>query len=86
MTADKAKEMLLEKIVGLQGMKATQIATEFAVELQDFNVPELLDQMVKEGKIIEIEYTLPEMTWRCKSFYLPGGADVWINTPGRSNA
>lgn len=85
MTADKAKQMLLEKIVGLQGMKATQIATELAVELQDFDVPKLLDEMVKEGKIIEIEYLLPEMQWRCKSFYLPGGADVWINPPGRSD-
>ena len=78
MTTDQAKERLVEKIVGLQGIKATALVSipEIAVDLQEFDIPDLLDELVGEGKILEIEYNLPEMPERIKSFYLPAGTKV----------
>ena len=80
MSNEDAKVLLLDKIVGLQGIKATQLVAlpEIAVPLQDFDIPNLLDELVQEGKIIEIEYKLPEMDWRVKSFYLPAGTEIRI--------
>lgn len=80
MTKDEAKAALLDKIVGLQGIKVTQLASEpeIVMGLQGFDIPDLLDEMVQEGKIMEIEYVLPDMQWRCKSFYLPVGTKVRV--------
>jgi len=80
MTAEQAKERLLEKIVGLQRLKGTEICSipELVIDLQGFDIPELLNEMVKEGQIMEIEYVLPEMNWRVKSFYLPAGTEARI--------
>jgi hypothetical protein len=77
MNRDEAKQFLVDKIISLQGCKATQLAADEEVvtklSMNDIDVPDLLDELVKEGRIIEIEYVLPEMTWRVKSFYLPPG-------------
>lgn len=77
MTRDEAKQFLVDKIISLQGCKATQLASDEEVvkelSMKDHDVPDLLEELVKEGRIIEIEYVLPEMTWRVKSFYLPPG-------------
>lgn len=79
MTTDQAKQVLVDKIVGLQGLKATELATEVAVELQEFDVPKLLDELVAEKRIIEIQYTLPDMNWRHKSFYFPAGTYLYTD-------
>jgi len=60
-----------------QGMKATELAVEMFVYGEDWL--DVIDDMVKEGKIVEVEYTLPTLSYRIKSFYLPAGTVVGIN-------
>lgn len=36
----------------------------------ELNVVELLEELVKEGKILEIEYSVPELSFRVKSLYV----------------
>lgn len=80
MTKQDAKNVLVGKITSLQGVKATQLAAEedVAIGLADFNIPELLEELVTEKRLIEIEYTLPDMEWRLKSFYLPVGTQLSV--------
>lgn len=80
MTKDDAKNILVGKITSLQGIKATQLAVEeeITLGLSEFNVPALLEELVAEKRLIEIEYTLPDMDWRLKSFYLPVGSKVSV--------
>lgn len=80
MTRQDAKNTLIGKITSLNGIKATALAAEpdIAIGLQEFNIPELLDELVQEKRLIEIEYALPDMDWRLKSFYLPVGTTVSI--------
>lgn len=75
MDRNQAKQLLVDKVIGLQGIKAVQLAVEEEIitKLQDYAVPELMEELVAEGRVIEIEYVLPEMTYRVKSFYLPPG-------------
>jgi hypothetical protein len=81
MNKEEVKTFLVEKIVGLQGIKATELFSlpEVAVDLREFNIIDLMDELIGEGRIVEIEYALPEMNWRLKSFYLPAGTRVKIN-------
>ena len=80
MTKQDAKNILIGKITSLQGIKATQLAAEeeIAVGLASFDVPQLLEELVAEKRLIEIEYSLPDMNWRLKSFYLPVGTKLSV--------
>ena len=77
MTIQEAKDKIVETINVAQGVKATQLAVmNEIIQLQHFNVPLLLNDLVREGRIVEVEYVLPEMKWRIKSFYLPAGSEL----------
>jgi hypothetical protein len=41
-------------------------------------LPMTLEELVEKGKIIEVAYTLPNMSYREKSFYLPAGTEIRI--------
>ena len=69
-------EQLIVKIVeDHQGLKATELAVLVGDNkatvglLGDF--PLILDKLVSEGKLVELEYVLPSMNYRAKSFILP---------------
>lgn len=81
MTRDEAKAKCLERIIALQGVKATQLIADegiFEVIKDGFDVCEICDELVAEGKILEVEYSVPELSFRAKSFFLPGGSFVRI--------
>ena len=48
------------------------------IDIQPSDLPMLLEEMVSEGHIREIEYILPQMDYRTKSFYLPAGTEVTV--------
>jgi hypothetical protein len=85
MTKEKAKDFLVNKINSLNGIKATELVCneEVIIELglDDHDVPTLLDELVQENRIMEVEYVVPAMKWRIKSFYLPIGSEI-IDCPG----
>ena len=82
------KDLLSKTISDSQGIKATELATlilselyknkEYSNLLTDKDYLNYLDEMVKDKEIVEVEYILPSMEYRIKSFYLPKGTIVTI--------
>ena len=71
-----------------QGIKAVElacIAAKTAVE-NDWDMrepfPDLLERMIQEGRIKEIEYCVPQLPQRIKSFLLPSGARIRLDQEG----
>lgn len=87
MTADiisQIKTTVLEHIA--YGIKGNELAVQITYELHNKKIavnPEIIletiNQMVEDGEILEIEYVLPHIDYRIKSFYLPKGARVIKN-------
>lgn len=79
MTKDEAKSLIVSTIVERQGLKATELASVPDLVLSGWEVPELVDELVRDGQLVEVEYVLPYMDWRVKSFLLPPGTKVGVN-------
>jgi hypothetical protein len=78
MTKNEAKNAIVTTIESLQGCKSTQLAAESNLinVFSNFDLVSLIDEMIKEELLVEIEYVLPNMDWRCKSFLLPAKSQV----------
>lgn len=66
------------------GTKATELAAHFGIMLTlipNLDTNEFLavvEELIKQGEIVEVEYILPHMPYRIKSFLLPKGTKVII--------
>lgn len=75
------RKIVLDNVEDKQGVKATLLAVKVASGAlpytpDDYDLPNLLDKMVRAGEIVEIEYILPSMPERIKSFLLPAGTKI----------
>ena len=72
-------EKLGSKGVVLIADLINQATTDEEVEnIAKADVPQLLEDLVLENKIAEIEYVLPDMPYRTKSFFLPAGTKIKV--------
>lgn len=79
MTTEEVKDRLVEEIVSAQGIKGPHLAAaEDILSMEDFDFPQVLDELVAEGRVVEVEYVLPTMSYRAKSFFLPAGTKVRV--------
>jgi hypothetical protein len=87
MTRDEVKNRLVQAVEHHQGGKVVEIIARLAEDLFDWHdsrsvfesdVTEILDELVEEGRLIEIEYVLPNLSYTVKSFYLPAGSTVRV--------
>jgi len=79
MTEAEAKDLLVNVVTEVQGLKATELAARLELlELHkaDLNIVELIEALVKEKRLVEVEYVLPQMDFRIKSFLLPAQTRV----------
>lgn len=81
---ENLEKLLVELITGFQGCKATELIVR--VVSKDHKIPgekilSTLERLVKDQKIIEVEYVLPDMDYRCKSLYFPLGTTFTIRKP-----
>ncbi len=80
---ENAKQLVVDAVTNLQGCKATELAARVSIDLSDvldtLDLPTILEELVREKRLIEVSYILPTMTYRLKSFYLPCNTDVHIN-------
>lgn len=62
------------------GIKATELTVQLAQHhpYESERYMALVQQLIEYGEIIEVEYVLPDMPYRSKSFYLPKGAKVTV--------
>lgn len=67
------------------GIKATELVTQVAAHtlIDTDQYTRLVQKLIDDGEIMEIEYVLPDMPYRAKSFYLPKGAKVVVPEAAR---
>jgi hypothetical protein len=63
------------------GIKATEIPVKLAEKdpnLISMFDPRIVQKMVDAGRLVEVEYVLPQLEFRAKSFLLPVGTVVRV--------
>lgn len=82
----KNKSALRSRIITIvnssQGLKGVELSTRLAGEFLEFTGEEILHEifdLIENGQLVEIEYELPTMMYRTKSFILPKGTAININ-------
>ncbi len=78
------KQKILDIINSRQGVKAVELVLAIMDDVNPirFNQDEFhlaLNELIEFGEIIEIEYILPNIEYRVKSFYLPKGTKFEIS-------
>jgi hypothetical protein len=62
-------------------IKGVDLALEVASKVRDItpdDVHQSIDRLIKEHKILEVEYVLPSMDYRAKSLYFPQGTQIRV--------
>lgn len=81
MTKDECKKVLVDKIAAVGGARADElVAWHGFYKIEGFSEvfhPDLLQQMVTEGLITELKYTLPDAK-NSSSFLVPKGTKISI--------
>ena len=81
---DDFKKLIVEAVAAANGIKSTELVCHPSIIRRAASddgapsVPDLIDELVSEGRLIEIEFVLPHMKYRIKSFLLPAGTDIKI--------
>lgn len=87
MTKEQVKDIIVSIVNRMQGCKATELACDEALlelpseakrGLLNSGVPALVDELVAEGRLVEVEYVLPNLSFRAKSYLFPTGTKVKI--------
>ena len=81
---DALKRAIVEMVEEEQGVKATELIPQIAIKHPELivvlnDLPETLEQLVHEGELVEVEYVLPLMSYKTKSWYLPKGTQVIVH-------
>lgn len=78
------KQKILDLVINRQGIKAVELAlavmedcNPIHFEIDEFHLA--LNELIEQGEIIEITYTLPQLKYRVKSFYLPKGTSFELS-------
>jgi len=79
------EQSILSVVQSFQGVKSIDLLVNLChgllnegYKIDGDEVSGLIDKMVDAGMIIEVEYTLPAMPYRVKSFLLPKGTTFAI--------
>lgn len=78
---ERIKEIIVEMVESVQGCKAIDLIVPLTKrliqeELETDDLPKLIEDLVSEGRLVEIEYHLPSQPNRVKSFLLPSDSVV----------
>lgn len=85
MTQDEVKKLIISIIEIHQAYLGVDLKRELDEELKgkiDFEVPPLIDQLVKDQRIEKAEFLVPVPpdSWQHKSVYFPKGSQFWNTT------
>lgn len=79
MNRNEAKKEIVATVEAVQGCKATElIANERILPLiaANFDIIGMIAELCSEGELVEIEYIIPNIPYRVKSFLFPKGTKV----------
>lgn len=89
MSRDRIKDTIVEIVNHGTGCKAPELISLITahdpsiVSLREYReVPALIAELVKENRIVEVEYILPTMDYRVKSMLFPAGTKLHIVNQG----
>jgi hypothetical protein len=78
------KQVLIDTITGVQGCKATELIAHVAEKMGDefpsHDFMQALSEIIDEGNIEEVEYILPQLDFRIKSFLLPKNTQIFLGS------
>lgn len=84
--AEKISHHFLDIINDSTGLKVTELVTKVTIGIHEDTeinpkptgdeVVAMVNKLIKSGQIIEIDYTVPTMDWRIKSFLLPKDSKI----------
>lgn len=76
---EKIKDRIVEIVRDKNGLKPIELVTTLTLdEVKDFNVG-YIEELVREGRLQEVCYTLKPHTYKVRTFLLPGDALIEIN-------
>lgn len=97
MTRDEAKKLMVRVVTERQGLKLLDLLTEILdddfvtyeqrrslMTQEEYHLPDLISELVSEGELVEVEYSLKNLPYRAKSFLLPKETQVLV-LPANSN-
>lgn len=81
-TVKDIKQNVIQIVTDKPGVKATEIPLLLSEEVRLSNcaikLSTILEDLVKEGEIVEVEYTLTTMNYRAKSMFFPWDTCVTV--------
>lgn len=80
----EVEDTIIRIVESRNGLKATQLGLLVLSDLQDRKLPiadvetyiKLVQKLIDEGRLVEVEYSVPAIPYRIKSFLLPAGSTV----------
>jgi hypothetical protein len=75
----EVENLIRDMVDNSQGLKGVELVTKVMSNNLTINNNELMDtlfDMIERGEFVEIEYELPNMGYRTKSFIVPKGTKV----------
>lgn len=80
MSRELAKQQIANYLRGKQGIKGVELASDpnvvYALAQENESFHDVTEELVLENKVVEIEYSVPSIPYRLKSFFLPEGSVV----------
>lgn len=77
---DELKKIIIDIVNDNNGLKSMELIPKLPesvfIYLKSEDICETLDELVSNGDILEIEYSVPNYSYKIKSFYLPKGTEI----------
>ena len=84
MTFEEFKQVIVDTVTDVQGCKATELIAHVAGKLEEefpnHDFMRALEDLLKAGELEEVEYVLPTMDYRTKSFILPKNTQIFLGS------
>lgn len=79
MSRDEMKQQIVNLVNINPGIKTIDVCSLRDLAINSVSIPELIEELVKEWKILEVEYITPQMDYRIKSILFPYGTSLKVN-------
>lgn len=77
---DQFEYAIIERVEDVCGCKLMDLvvyaASHFSFLVEDADIPDIIQNLIDEKRLVEVAYVLPNMDYRIKSFILPPGTLV----------
>lgn len=89
MTKEEIKQIIVNLVIDKQGCKPTDlIASDTFIQAwrelsMDETLDDLIDELLKEERLIQVRYVLPAILYQVKSFLLPVDTHIGVEVGTR---